>query len=127
MNAMMNYLSKALLISVVPLALWAYSTIGTLHLTQSEPKDDAKFVAGTKHCNKDWQAVDIMNNSGSRFLTVTVEESSSLNSTPWPKKTMVFHRLAPKEKRELGCKGCGNITTGRLCVSYKVLAAVYVE
>src|SRR4051794_14233008 len=90
------------------------------------PKDDAKIVRGYGTCNKEWDPVDIKNNSDDKFLTVTVKESTTLNSGSAKVETKVFERLAPKEQRELGCRGCGEIATGTLCIEYSVEAAIYV-
>ncbi len=89
--------------------------------------DDAKIVSGNGRCNKGWNAVNILNNSDSQYLTVTVQITVSKNGIAQPATTQVFARLAPKESRELGCAGCGQTTNGQLCNSYKVLAAIYVQ
>jgi hypothetical protein len=91
-----------------------------------DPKEDAKIVNGTGFCNKPWEFKNLKNNSTSKFITVTVQETKSDRAGTY-RRTIVLERVAPQEERALGCSGCGETTTGRQCTSYAVLAAVYVE
>ena len=94
---------------------------------QQDGIKDAIIIRGSMFCNPEWKPVDIKNNSTSKFLTITVSETTERPGSTLPPsvKTLVFSKLAPQEQRQLGCSGCGSTTSGQLCVKYKVIAAVY--
>jgi hypothetical protein len=99
----------------------------TMQSNLTDPIDDAEIVVGSQQCNQEWAASAIKNKSTNKFLAVTIEETKRLGTSNPTKKTIVISNIAPQEKRNVGCRGCGQTTTGRLCISYKILAAVYVN
>jgi hypothetical protein len=89
------------------------------------PREDALIIGGTAFCNPGWSAKDLKNNSSDKFLTITIQKTTTISSGRPTIETIVFRKLAPQEQRPLGCAGCGSIATGRLCEGYDVVGAVY--
>lgn len=86
---------------------------------------DAKIVAGTNNCNNPATPKALENNSTNRIITVTMEETTRRGIGQPVKRTFVISNLQPKERKNLGCQGCVQTSTGQYCQSYKVLAAYY--
>ena len=86
----------------------------------------AFLVPGNEGCRINTKPCAVINKATNRTITVKVEESFVVNNTI-SKKIIVVDKLAPGEKRFVGCAGVPKDTPNDEDAGYKILLAYYDE
>jgi hypothetical protein len=82
-----------------------------------------KYVTIVKSDTTNSRSLFIYNKS-QRLVTVRIEESVNVDNF-LQKRTMIFRKINPNEKRFIGIAGCDHFLMQEKCKGYKLLIAYY--
>ena len=101
------------------------NAIAQKHLVENAIKEAALVPAtGDYTCRINTKPCAVINKDKARTITVKVEESFLVNSALY-KKIIVLDKIAPGEKRYVGCAGVPKDVQNQESTGYKILIAYY--
>ena len=110
---------------VVVMALSITNAVAQKRVVENAIKVAALVPAtGGGGCKINTRSCAILNKAPDRTITVRIEESFVVNNT-LSKKVVVMDKLAPGEKRYVGCAGSVTDGLNKESTGYKILLAYY--
>lgn len=91
-------------------------------------RNDIQLVEAKESCANGLKSMALFNKSTTRPMKVKVEINVNFSGTSGghtSQKSIIVDNLTMNETRIIGCGGCVNNPTGKVCTTYKIVAAVY--
>jgi hypothetical protein len=91
-------------------------------------RNDIQMIEAKESCANGLKSMALFNKSTTRPMKVKVEINVNFSGTSGghtSQKFIIVDNLTMNETRIIGCGGCVNNPTGKVCTTYKIIAAVY--